>query len=244
MSDLLWTLARALFTPVGWVWLALMALAWYARRTGHRRLCWAHVGLLIAYTVLGNAWVGGRMLAAYRSGFERVDTFASGKFDAVCVLGGGTSTAPHGRAQLGQGGDRVVLGARLLLTGQADKLVCTGRSAVGRAPAEECAEIWRDLQIPAERIVELGGRNTAEEIQALAGAAKEHNWRRVGVISAAWHLPRVLELAREQSLELVPLPAPLWDAQPGWSVREHVIPSATGFFQTQLALKELLGRVF
>ncbi|MEN9576605.1 MAG: hypothetical protein RL514_4460 [Verrucomicrobiota bacterium] len=244
MSDFFWTLTKALFAPVGLVWLALMALAWYSRRTGHRRLFWAHMALLLAYTVLGNAWVGGKTLAAFRSGFEGVDTFASGKFDAVCVLGGGTSTAPHGRAQLGQGGDRVVLGARLLLTGQADKLVCTGRSAMGRAPAEECAEIWGDLQIPAERIVQLGGRNTEEEIQALAGAVKEHGWRRVGVITAAWHLPRVMQLAREQSLELVPLPAPLWDAQVRWSFREHLIPSATGFFQTQLALKELLGRAF
>jgi uncharacterized SAM-binding protein YcdF (DUF218 family) len=244
MSDLLWTLTKALFAPVGLVWLALMALAWYARRTGQRRMFWAQVGLLVIFTVLGNAWVGSKTLASFRSSFESAEPFAGGKFDAVCVLGGGTSTAPHGRAQLGPGGDRVVLGARLLLTGQADKLVCTGRLAVGRAPAEECAEIWRDLQIPAERIVQLGGRNTAEEIQALAGAVKEHKWQRVGVISAAWHLPRVMELAREQSLELVPLPAPLWDAQPGWSVREHVIPSATGFYQTQLALKELLGRVF
>lgn len=244
MSDFLWTQIKALFAPVGIIWLVLMALAWAARRAGHRRLFWAHVGLLMVYTGLGNAWVGGSMLAGFRSGFEQVDSHAGGKYDAVCVLGGGSSTTSHGRAQLGQGGDRVMLGARLFLTGQTEKLVCTGRPAVGRAPAEECAEIWRDLQIPAERIVQLGGRNTAEEIQAIAAAVQEHGWRRVGVITAAWHLSRVMELARERQLELVPLPAPLARDTVKWRFREHLIPSATGFFQTELALKELLGRAF
>ena len=201
------------------------------------------LALVLAYTAFGNPWIGQTLLSSLDSRFTRIDPFAGGAYDAVCVLGGSTFRSPLGRAQLSSGGDRVMLGARLYLTGRTRLLVCTGGDGDDSSPdpADECAEIWRDLKIPAEDIIRVGGSNTIEEIDEIQRIAGEHEWTRVGIVTTGWHMRRAMAYAKSRNLELEPLPAAVSGRSPAWSLRYDTIPQARGFLASQYAIKEILG---
>ena len=92
-----------LVLPAGLVWLGLMVIVCLPGLCRLSRLF--AVMVLLFYTVAGNAWTGGWLLGKlerpYASASHPVEPF-----DAICVLGGGSSVTPDGRAQLGPAGDR------------------------------------------------------------------------------------------------------------------------------------------
>lgn len=241
MQDVL----KQLIAPCGLVWLGLMLTTWLSWRACKRVLFACNLALLLAYTVLGNPWLGATALSRLDSRYSSIDSFAGEPYDAVCVLGGGTFTSRHGHAQLNSQGDRVMLGARLYLTGRTKVLVCTGRfgSSSFPDPADEYAEIWRDLNIPAEAIIQVGGRNTVEEIAEIERIAQQHGWKRVGLVTSSWHLRRAMAHANSRGLRLEPLPAAASSKSPTWSFRDHTVPQAKGFLANQFAFKELLGAI-
>jgi uncharacterized SAM-binding protein YcdF (DUF218 family) len=136
----------------------------------------------------------------------------------------------------------------LFRRGDASYLVATGTSIKGlsspveRDVAAEAARIWRDLGVPGEAIVTLPGpRNTKEELAAVADLMKARGWRRIGLVTSAWHLPRAMALARGHGIDVVALPS---DYRGGRSMPSmvYVVPSGTGFENVHLALWERLGR--
>ena len=228
--------------PPGLVWLALMALAGWPGLVRRARALAALV--LIVYTLAGNAWLGafllGRLEAPY-AGMSR----PSGRFDAICALGGGSSARPDGRAQLGPAGDRLLVPARLYLSGLAGELVASGRNVTdisgSRSLADDTAEIWRDLGIPQNAITRLSEpRTTQEEIREYRKLITSRQWRRVGVCSSAWHLRRVERICRSQGVDMIPVPA---DFLSGPLPRSplYAVPQARGFQNVQKALWEYLG---
>src|SRR5690606_35385752 len=102
------------------------------------------------------------------------------RFDAVIVLGGGTGSTPRGEAQLGDAGDRVLLGARLYRRGRTPLLVTSGSAIPGVSTHDSVAattRIWRELGVPAEAIVEVeGARTTSEEARLHTALVRERGW--------------------------------------------------------------------
>lgn len=234
---------KQLFAPCGLIWLGLMVNVLTLWRLRRWKLLGWNAALLMAYTVLGNVWLGGVVVSSLNARYSDVNSLDCGQFDAVCVLGGATSSSPHGRAQLNSAGDRVMLGARLYLTGRTSQLICTGHTtrSSSRDPAEECAEIWQDLRMPDSAVTQLRGTNTQEEMRELLHAVEKHKWKRVGLVTSCWHMPRAMEHATSVGLELVPLPASVSRERPQWSFLFHTIPQAHGLQLHQIALKEIAG---
>jgi uncharacterized SAM-binding protein YcdF (DUF218 family) len=80
-----------------------------------------------------------------------------------------------------------------------------------------------------------------EEIQSIKRLIVERRWRRVGLVTSAWHMARAMPLARDAQLDLQPLPADFRTPQtwsPIW-----IIPGEGSFQDTGLACKEMLARV-
>ena len=230
-----------LVLPPGAVWLGLIALsAWPGLRRWPRALA---ILALAAHTVAGNVWLGAWMLRRLEAPYlARTD---GGRFDAVCVLGGGTSATPGGEAQLGPAGDRLLVPVRLFSEGRTPLLVASGMNVTAaegsRSLAEDTARIWREMGIPESAILRSDEpRTTREEIRAFGRMAEKNGWKRVGVCSSAWHLRRVERLCLEEKREMIPVPADFLSTSVP-PVAMYAIPQARGFQYVQKALWELLG---
>jgi uncharacterized SAM-binding protein YcdF (DUF218 family) len=241
-SAMLWVMLSAWVQPVGLLWLALLGLGLVGWRTMRRpaRALW--VAVLLLFTILGHPWTGMALLAWLEQDYRAVDPLAEAPLDAVLVLGGGTVTAPNGQAELLGAADRVALGARLYHAGRTPWLVTSGSAnselyPTQRSPGENTAQIWRGLGIAGERIVEIPGEDTEGELIALAKLARERGWKRLGLVTSAWHLPRAKNLARRHGVEVVPLPADFRGFLPHPGI-PYLAPQIEGLSATILGLGE------
>ena len=231
-----------LILPSGLVWLGLMVLVGWPGLNRWGRGFAALV--LVVYTIAGNAWTGAWLLGKLESPYAGMAHSAE-SFDAICVLGGGSSAVPGGDAQLGPAGDRLIVPARLFLTGKTKHLVASGLSVTdikgSRSLADDTAAIWLELGIPEIAITRLSKpRTTAEEIRAYKELIASNSWKRVGVCSSAWHLRRVEKICRKEGVAMIPVPADFLSSPLPWTPM-YAVPQARGFQNVQKALWELLG---
>ena len=229
--------------PTGLIWLGLAVLVVAAWRTRRPKSLAVTLALFFVYTLAGNAWVSSAANYYLEQPYLDGSTL-SAPYDAVVILGGGAEDSATGEPQLGETGDRVMLGARLYHRGQAGVLVCTGtgdrRQPGERDTSEAAAALLAELDIPPDRVVRIGGRYTKEEMQELHRLIDERAWRRVGLVTSAWHMRRAMRLANAEGLELEPLAANYRSKFPLWSPVQ-LIPHSESFHNTNVAFKELLA---
>ncbi len=164
--------------------------------------------------------------------------------DVVVVFGGGTKLGPN-RPEVADAGDRLVYGAQLYHCGHAHHLLATGEGA-----DVQTVVIWRDLAIPAERISTIEGRNTFEEINNLVEWLKEYRNStgadralRVGILSSAYHLPRIQRLADKAGLrDLIPVAANHKLSPDSYTVLDFV-PSIGSLARFADVQREIMGRL-
>ncbi len=239
-------LLGTLIMPTGLVWIALAAFGWTLAESGHRRPAAIVVGLWIAFGIAGNVWVGQRLLNRLEAPFVAINPFAQDALDAVVVLGGGVSYhEPSDTVSLGASGARAVLAARLYHAGITELLVASGpvrtRGSMILDYPERTAELWQQLAVPPEAIIRLRGpRTTSEEIAALAPMTGRAGWRRLGLITSAFHMRRALALCDRHGLEVVPLPAHFAGGTLMFEPR-YLIPQGEGFESVETAAWELAG---
>jgi uncharacterized SAM-binding protein YcdF (DUF218 family) len=231
--------------PAGLVWLGLLALARILAQRAARPLAVAALALWLLYTLAGNVWFGSVVQTWLQRGYGTLDPFGQGRFDAVLVLGGGVEVGDDGSPTLTAAGDRVVLAVRLYRAGRTPLLLTTGPylllpGGVAASSAAATALIWRQLGVPEQGIVLLEGpRTTTDEVLALKTAVAERGWRRVGLLTSAWHLPRAMRLCRRYGVEAVPLPADAVGTPP--PRLRFLVPQQDGFQSVQTACWETLG---
>ena len=245
-SDLyLQKIVGLLLMPAGLCWLMLIALTSIALIARH----WWSAGLvgatLILYTAAGNAWLGCGLIAGLEQQVLPGPDYATmTPFDAVFVLGGGTEVMPDGSPRLGDSGDRVIVALRLHLAGKAPLLVTGGKSVDGgRNLGNEVRTLWRGMGVNDQAIqIEPEPRITKDEIACYHRLATERGWKRVAVISSAWHLPRVLDHCRRLNWDVTAIPSDARSAPYPWEFR-WLIPQSRGFSTMEIACWERLGRL-
>jgi len=236
-----------LIMPTGLVWLLLLAAAWACLR---RRQGWPAVLVLagtVLYTCAGNIYLADALMARLERPVALVAVAALQPFDAVFVLGGGTEQDAAGEPELGPGGDRVFLAARLWRAGKARLLVTSGASADGvggpRDAGQETRTLWRGVGIPDSAILPVPEPcwNTRDEIKAYTRLQAQYGWKRMGLVSSASHLPRAMALADKAGLRVTPLGADRVGR--GHLFQIHMlIPQGNGFQNSQRFCWEVVGR--
>ena len=237
--------AGLLVMPAGLVWQLLFVRAsWRTRRHGVRAsgLDWL---VFVAFSLAGSPHLGSAWLHQLEAPYPSIPLEDIKPLRAIFVLGGGTKVTPGGEIELSDAGDRVALGARLMHAGKTGYLVSSGRSIEGHGPsrimAAETAELWRQLGIEDRRIVEIPNpRNTQEEVREYIEAIKAQGFDRVGVVSSAWHLPRVLRHFEGSGIEVTPIPADHRGSSLPF-VSALFVPQSMGFQATQHAAWETVG---
>lgn len=237
-------MATRLATPLGLAWLVLFGLALDLLR--NRR--WWPGGLASGCWLLlslgGNPWLAAGLLGSLERSVPAAQAQA---WDAVVVLGGGTSLDDAGAVQLGSAGDRLRVGHALWRGRRAPLLVATGTGQLGsehaRDLAAEAAQLWRGWGVPdAAMLLIPGPVNTRREIERLANEASLRGWKRVAIVSSAWHLPRALALARRFGLPADGMPADSRGRLPPASPA-YLVPGGEALHEVQLWCTEVLGRM-
>ena len=228
--------------PCGLIWLGLIALTFLSWRRKQRAI-WISLAVFLGiYTLAGNSEFGKVLMARLEQSYVEIDPFEQGPYDAVFVLGGGISVAVNDVSQLDLAGDRVGLAARLYHTGRTQQLVALGSITGTGDLAEETSQIWGQWAVPEDAIGQAHGRNTREEMAAIRQMVSEHpEWKRLGLITSAWHMRRAMRLAKKNELTLEPLPANFRGTPIEWTPWALIIPCSYGFQNSQLACKEFLA---
>jgi uncharacterized SAM-binding protein YcdF (DUF218 family) len=235
-----------LLMPAGLLWMVLLLAAMWPGLARTTRV--AIFGFFTAYSLAGSPYAGVWLLRTLERPFYELEQPAE-PLDALVVLGGGTAMSPGGRPALGNHGDRITRPAVLFSEGLVGTLITTGRSVTedgaDRLLSRETSLLWQALGIPAGRIIEVSEpRNTSEELAAVAKLAGEHpEWKRIGLGTSASHLPRALDEAKAQGLEMIPVPSDFRSGPMIFSPM-YLVPQGRGFRDVQSAMWEFLGRMF
>ena len=240
-------IATDLVMPPSVIFLGLTTALIHAWRC---RLGSAQVMLLgfvwVLFTASSNGVVANWLMSTLESKYAAIAPLASGPFDAVILLGGATEDRPSGETQVNANGDRLLLAAVLYHQGVTKQIVCTGAAIAGLrgvAEADQARSLLRQLDVPDEAIQVLKGRNTFEEVQTIRDEVP--GGARLGVVTSAWHMARVMRLARNAKVDLQPLPADFRHestADWGWArwIRE-CIPNRDAFGLSTCAATEYLA---
>ena len=217
----------------------MLAACVVAARKKQRALFVLTVLTTLTYSITGNQWVGNQVMNWLERDYVGIQPLDQEPFDVVIVLGGCTNLRPGGTPQLTGAGDRVMLAARLYHAQLTPQIVCTGGKP-GRNAAEQAQRLLMNVGVKGTNLMQIGGHNTKQELEAISGLVKQHDWKRIGLITSAWHLRRAMQNAARQELSLIPLPANFRGSLAPWSWTD-LVPSAGGFSDSHYAMKEILG---
>lgn len=170
-------------------------------------------------------------------------------YDAVIVLGGSLdldATQQAGAPELNAAGERFLRGLELLRDGKARNVLLSAGTPDRRPGALAEAPVFaRELErlgIAPERIVaEARSRNTRENAVESARIVRERGWKRLVLVTSAFHMDRALGCFRAVGLTPDALPVDYRSYDPSrrsgsWAPRSGTLAASTD------ALHELFGR--
>jgi uncharacterized SAM-binding protein YcdF (DUF218 family) len=150
---------------------------------------------------------------------------------------------------VGEAGERLEAGIQLWQKEKAPWLVFTG----GRIPWAKQAEVEGALSaravvargIPADKVLvtaEVG--NTADEARVVRELMRERGWKRIILVTSAWHMPRAARQFRKAGVDCVPFPVDYHiDPNSPFTLLDF-LPQAGGLRDTEAALREWYGLAF
>ena len=230
--------------PLGWVLLLLIfALL--------RKKWWPAVVAMVILLVASLPATGSRLIGWLESSYPAVLIAEAGPADAIVVLGGilGPKAAPGYVTNWNESSERFEGGVALWRAGRAKTLVFTG----ARMPWEKRTALEGDdlraialtQGVPAEQIFvtrEIG--NTRDEARAVAEMAKAHGWKKVIVVTTAWHMPRAARLFRNAGVDFIPFPVDFRSDGVRSLSAVDFLPKAEALQMTETALRECYGIAF
>jgi len=242
MGLFLHKLLPVLLLPVGFCSLLIL---WGAIRK-RRRWIFLGVGLLVAASLPATS---DALLGVLENRFPHLDPAEAPEVDAIVVLSGMLRDTPSGwtRPEFAEAGDRFDAGLALWQASRAKTLVFTrGQMPWNRErlpEGEQLARLAMARGVPAGQIVLTAVvGDTAGEAAEVARLARERGWKRVVLVTSAFHLPRAALLFRRAGVEFAAFPCDHRAA--GRLTVVKFLPSAGGLKETEIALREFYGLAF
>jgi uncharacterized SAM-binding protein YcdF (DUF218 family) len=186
------------------------------------------------------------------------------KADAILVLGGGLKPAlpPRNGVEMGEAGDRLLTGVRLLRQGKAPLLITSGAqinfNSNSPAPPEAISAktLAIELGIPANKIlINPDSRTTAEEAEAISNLGPKKNWNKIILVTSAIHMPRALasfkkKLAKTAQIEVIPVSCDFQLASRKnegnlsfTGIAKKLAPDAQDLYISTTVIKEYIGLI-
>lgn len=241
-----------LLHPVGFAWFLLLVstvVCWRRRRRLGTAVC-GGAALLIWLAV--QPAVTGPLLAAAERPWRDHTVDQAPEADAVLILGGGwrPSRYDYRGLDLTECGDRLIAGIELCRRGRARVLVLGGDAPwtpVGESADSERVRGWAaDWGLGATEIVSLGAvLNTRDEAERARELVERRGWKRVLLVTSAFHLGRAMATFRQAGVPVEPVACDFrWirlgdGKEVGWGWR--AFPDEESVFSLTLWWHEQLG---
>ena len=172
--------------------------------------------------------------------------------DATVVLSTGRVLAPGGHAiSEWTDADRFFAGVDLFHAGKSPLLIFTGGAAATEANSplegDVLAARATAFGVPADQIANTGRVvNTAEEARAVASLLRDRHvdHPRVLLVTSAFHMARARRLFERAGIVVLAFPVDFQVSAESRTTVLTLMPTAEALAHTQLALRELLGRLF
>lgn len=189
---------------------------------------------------------------------ERIQATDAPSSDAIVVLSGGRIVSP-GFAGISEwhDADRFYGGVELFLADKAPLLVFTGGwtqwEPMAKPEGEILIEYARALGVPAAKMLTTSKvLNTAEEAKAVAELlaerqiqSKDPAWQfRILLVTSAFHMHRAQWLFERAGMIVIPFPVDFQVSEGRVLSVVDFMPGAGALKQTELALREVYGRIF
>ncbi len=235
------------FLPLGIVlWLLTVALRW------PRRILIATSFLILG--ILSTPVAADRLLRSLEGQYPYIPITTCPSADAVFVFGGmlGPRDRADGSVAWNEAAERFDRAVRILKAGKANTMVLSGgpnRYEGGPDEGELLRQEARDRGVPADKLLVTSATwNTRSEADDICQLAREMRWKRILLVTSAYHMPRVMRLTGTCTAERVPIPVAYQTSDPdtSWaeSRLEYYLPQAQGLFHSELALREYFGITF
>jgi uncharacterized SAM-binding protein YcdF (DUF218 family) len=176
------------------------------------------------------------------------------KADAVFVFGGMLGLRDHRGSGIewNEAAERFDRAVELYKAGRARMLVLSGGPERYHGAPDE-GELLKSkataLGVPDAAIVVTHETvNTEEEAHAIISLVALQGWKRVLIVTSAYHMPRAMRLSDDCLAELIPVPVAYETPDPktAWAYKrpEYFLPQAHALFISERALREYLGILF
>lgn len=171
------------------------------------------------------------------------------RVDAVVVLGGmmDPNSERGGRPEFGGAVDRLTSALELYFKKKADYVVISGGSGLmlqgGLREGDVLRRHLTELGFPVDRLVtEALSRNTRENATETAKLLADRRWKRIALITSAFHMPRSVGCFHKAGIEVIPYPVDYRAAERS-VFPESFFPSAQGIDDFSTAVREIVGLV-
>lgn len=248
MTSFLRSLADFL-EPTGAIWLLLSAwVVHMCRRRRWRALILPGTAWLLL-TLASATGLSHTLLASLEAPWAPVDVAALPECDAVIVLGGGMEPSlnePAGIHFMG-GADRLFTGLMLVKKGRGKLLVLGGGSfkmTSGVESEADAAKLWvEEWQLSPVPVLSLGNcLDTHDEAVKVSALAVKHGWRKVALVTSAYHMNRARAVFETAGTPVIPVPCNyLSEALRKHSAKWLDVPNATNLCHFEAWMHEIIG---
>lgn len=249
MLDQLMRSALHVLEPLGFIWICLWIGTVLLWRRKQRLLALGCAAIAVLLFVFGCTPVPGLLLASLERPYIVKNLDDLPLCDAVVALGGGVQPSRHEAFGLDvkASGDRIVMAVELVRRGKAPNLVLGGATqrvdGMEYREADLTADWLAAWQVTGARVFNLDScENTHDEALRTAALMKEHGWKRILLVTSAFHMRRAEAVFRTAGVPVVPVAC---DFQTDLSVLTgrsiQLVPRPGGFMKTELWFHEKVG---
>jgi uncharacterized SAM-binding protein YcdF (DUF218 family) len=241
-----------LFEPLGLVWVALLLFVIIALRQKCRLAAAALFCLAAVLTLVGSTPLPFSLMGSLERPYTGKTIAAARPGDAVIMLGGAHYSSPYDTFHLGLSGDatRFLTAVEAVRQHKGGALVVGGykftdpKSGLEKPESpllKSFIESWNVCPVP---IIPLENcLTTREESVGVQKLARERHWKRVVVVTSAYHMARAAALFRQTGLDFDVIACDFKSAgreSPPFSI----FPSPGGFQVLHVYLHEVIGSWF
>lgn len=236
--------------PTALVWLALLVLIVAHARQRQWRLLAFSSAVWLMLTIVTVLPTGHWLLWQLESAWPPVELATMPECDAVVVLGGGVEPSKLEPAKIHMriGADRLFTGLGVANAGKGKRLIVSG----GVYPSDEGGYVleadgvrdWvlqqRLTTVPVES---LGGcADTHDEAVRVAKLVQQHGWKRVALVTSAFHMRRSVAVFEKAGVPVLAVPCSYQSSKArGRTENWLTVPNATNMLHLECWMHEVIG---